>query len=82
MRKRSIAIKGHRTSVSLEPAFWEVLDGFAQEDARSLPSLIAEIDKRRLAQSPTPGLASALRVYALKRAGGENLAPSSVRDEA
>ena len=73
MRKRSIAIKGHRTSVSLEPAFWEALDEIARVEARSLASLIGDIDRMRLAQSPAPGLASALRVFALMRA--RNVAP-------
>ncbi|MBI1365627.1 MAG: aryl-sulfate sulfotransferase [Alphaproteobacteria bacterium] len=69
MRKRSIAIKGHRTSIALEPAFWEALERLAKRDGRSLPQLIAEIDRARLAETPPPGLASALRVYALKRSG-------------
>lgn len=73
MRKRSVAIKGHRTSVSLEPAFWEALDAVARAEKRSLASLIAEIDRLRLAENPPPGLASALRVFVLRRAR----APSS-----
>jgi predicted DNA-binding ribbon-helix-helix protein len=76
MRKRSIAIKGHRTSISLEPAFWEALDRLAAHEGRSLPALVAEIDRRRLMEIPPPGLASALRVYALERLA------SGVRDEA
>jgi predicted DNA-binding ribbon-helix-helix protein len=70
MRKRSIAIKGHRTSISLEPAFWAALDRIAAQQGRSLPALVAEIDRRRLLQSPPPGLASALRVFALERSSG------------
>lgn len=70
MRKRSIAIKGHRTSISLEPAFWEALDRIAAREGISLPSLVAEIDRRRLLQSPSSGLASALRVYALSEMSG------------
>lgn len=77
MRKRSISIKGHRTSICLEPAFWEALDRLARRDGRSLPNLVAEVDRRRLAQSPPPGLASALRVYALER-----LCRSGAGDEA
>lgn len=65
MRKRSIAIKGHRTSISLEPAFWEALDRIAARQGSSLPGLVAEVDRCRLLQTPAPGLASALRVYAL-----------------
>ncbi|MEX0645279.1 MAG: ribbon-helix-helix domain-containing protein [Parvularculaceae bacterium] len=77
MRKRSIAIEGHRTSISLEPSFWEALERIAKRERRSLPSLVAEIDRRRLRETPPPGLASALRVYAL-----EWLANSGVGDEA
>ena len=67
MRKRSITLKGHRTSISLEEEFWDVLEGFAKTDDRSLPKLIYDIDRSRMKQNPPPGLASALRVYALQR---------------
>ncbi len=68
MQKRSITLKGHRTSISLEFEFWSALEEFAREAGRTLPMLITEIDRSRLKQSPTPGLASALRVYVLNRA--------------
>ncbi len=75
MRKRSLAIHGHRTSIALEAPFWDALELFARQDGRSLPSLIADIDGRRLGETPPVGLASALRVYALRRTwsgvGGE-----------
>lgn len=67
MRKRSITLKGHRTSIALEAEFWAALEAFAEADKRSLASLIARIDRDRLKQTPPPGLASALRVYVLKR---------------
>ncbi len=67
MRKRSITLKGHRTSISLEEEFWEALERFAEADGRSLPKLIYDIDRLRMKQNPPPGLASALRVYALRR---------------
>ncbi len=67
MRKRSITLKGHRTSIALEPEFWAALDDFTETDGRSLASLIARIDRDRLKQDPPPGLASALRVYVLRR---------------
>ena len=70
MRKRSITLKGHRTSVSLEDEFWAALERFADEDERSLPKLIYEIDRERMKQTPPPGLASALRVYVLRRTTG------------
>ena len=67
MRKRSVTLKGHRTSIALEPEFWTALDDFSENDQRSLASLIARIDRDRLKQDPPPGLASALRVYVLRR---------------
>ncbi len=67
MRKRSISLKGHRTSVSLEDEFWRVLEEFAASDDRSLPQLISEVDRIRIKETPPPGLASALRVYVLRR---------------
>lgn len=67
MRKRSITLKGHRTSIALEAEFWEMLDIFAAAEGRSLPALINDIDRKRLVQTPQPGLASAIRVYVLNR---------------
>ncbi len=77
MRKRSISIKGHRTSILLEPDYWDALEAAAAARAQSLPTLIADIDQARLKQSPAPGLASALRVFALAEASR-----SGVRNEA
>lgn len=74
MQKRSIAIRGHRTSIRLEPEFWRALDAAARRRNVALPVLIAEIDSRRLKDVPAPALASALRVFALDEA-------SSARDE-
>lgn len=68
MRKRSISIKGHRTSILLEPEFWDILDKAAEQRAMSLPSLIADVDRARLKAAPAPGLASALRIFALAEA--------------
>ncbi|MEE2692908.1 MAG: ribbon-helix-helix domain-containing protein [Pseudomonadota bacterium] len=68
MRKRSIAIKGHRTSIALEPEFWAALDAIAERRGTSLPVLISEIDRARLLKEPAPGLASALRVFVLENA--------------
>lgn len=66
MKKRSIAIKGHRTSIALEPEFWAALDAIAVARGGTLPALIAEIDRARLLKAPPPGLASALRVFVLE----------------
>jgi predicted DNA-binding ribbon-helix-helix protein len=67
MRKKSITLKGHRTSIALEAEFWMALEGFAESDNRTLPALVNSIDRNRLKLSPPPGLASAIRVYVLNR---------------
>ncbi len=61
-----MTLKGHRTSLALEPPFWAVLERAAREDARSLASLVAEVDEARRPDVP---LASALRVWALGQNG-------------
>lgn len=61
MRKRSLTISGHRTSIALEDQFWSVLDDMARERAISLPQLIAEIDEIR----DQPNLSSAIRIAVL-----------------
>ena len=65
LRKRSVLVAGHRTSVSLEDAFWEVLKELADRRGVSLNQLVAEVDEGR-----SGNLSSALRVYALKGIGG------------
>lgn len=67
MQKRSITLKGHRTSIALEAEFWAALEELASGANCSLPSLVYEIDRNRLKQDPAPGLASAIRVYVLNR---------------
>jgi len=66
IRKRSITIAGHRTSVSLEPEFWAMIDQIAKRERCSPPALIGRIDRMRMSQTPQPGLASALRIFVLK----------------
>jgi predicted DNA-binding ribbon-helix-helix protein len=78
MIKRSVSIKGHRTSIALESEFWAVLDTAASERGLSLPRLIGEIDRARL--STGGNLASALRVFALKFASDRD--HSGVSDKA
>jgi len=60
--KRSVTIAGHRTSLSLEPEFWDALNTLANAREMSLAGLVAAIDKER---GPT-NLSSALRVAVLK----------------
>jgi predicted DNA-binding ribbon-helix-helix protein len=61
--KRSILIAGHRTSVSLEEAFWTALKRLAAAEGVSLAGLVAKVDAGR----GEANLSSALRVYALER---------------
>ena len=60
--KKSFSIAGHRTSVALEPEFWDALQKMAAHRKVSLPILIADIDRSRDRSQP---LSSALRVAAL-----------------
>ena len=66
-KKRSITLHGHRTSVSLEPEFWAIIEQFALKQDRSIASLIVEIDDRRVMEKSPRGLATYLRVWALKK---------------
>ena len=68
MRKRSVTIDGHRTSISLEDAFWTELSGLARARGLSLNALVAEIDHARgtpQASKTGSNLSSALRLYVL-----------------
>jgi predicted DNA-binding ribbon-helix-helix protein len=61
VRKRSVTIAGHRTSFSLEDAFWQELLGLAERRAVTLAELVVEIDSTR-----DGNLSSALRLYILR----------------
>lgn len=60
--KRSVTIRGHRTSVSLEPAFFQELERVADERNLPLGTLITRIDEER---DPDTNLSSALRLFVL-----------------
>jgi len=47
LKKRSVNLAGHATSVALEPEFWAVLETMSKERRISLAALIAELDGRR-----------------------------------
>ncbi|PVM91325.1 ribbon-helix-helix domain-containing protein [Caulobacter endophyticus] len=66
LKKRSVNLAGHATSLALEPEFWAALERVAKQDAVSIAALIQRIDAGR-GERP---LASACRVFALQRAGG------------
>ncbi|WP_086618133.1 ribbon-helix-helix domain-containing protein [Erythrobacter tepidarius] len=61
--KRSLAIAGHKTSISLEPLFWELLREAAVAEGVAVAALVARIDAERIKSPTPPGLASAIRVW-------------------
>jgi len=61
LRKRSVLLSGHATSIALEPEFWAVLDEMAERRGISLAALVVGIDRTRAGRP----LASACRVAAL-----------------
>ena len=60
--KHSIVIDGHKTSVSLEDAFWSELKGIAHAQKATLGTLVAKIDQTRQHSN----LSSAIRLYVLE----------------
>jgi predicted DNA-binding ribbon-helix-helix protein len=61
--KRSVEIAGHKTSISLEPTFWELLRLAAERRALPLNALVARIDAERIQADTPPGLAGAIRLW-------------------
>lgn len=64
IRKRSITLQGHRTSISLEDPFWQALQDIANHQNQSVMSLVSEIDSKRM--NTNDGLSSAIRVFVLE----------------
>ena len=60
IRKRSVLVAGHHTSVSLESAFWSALKDIARASDTSINALVTEVDNTRAGN-----LSSALRVFVL-----------------
>lgn len=60
--KHSVTLRGHRTSISLEPEFWQAFRDIARVKGIPINALTAEIDADRGLER---GLASAIRVYVL-----------------
>lgn len=65
--KRSVEIAGHKTSISLEPLFWEMLRDAATSEDVPINALVARIDEERIKSPTPPGLASAIRVWLVSR---------------
>ncbi|MFZ5790766.1 MAG: ribbon-helix-helix domain-containing protein [Pseudomonadota bacterium] len=72
MRKHSVAIAGHRTSLTLEDAFWRRLQAIARARGLSVSALIEAIDRARGEQeTAASNLSSAVRVFVLEETAGE-----------
>ncbi len=63
IKKHSVTIAGHKTSLSLEEAFWQALKEAAEGEGLSINALVRAIDRER-----DGNLSSAVRVYLLARA--------------
>ena len=61
-QKRSVKIAGHKTSISLEPVFWDLLKTHAEAEGRSINQLVEEIDRKR-----SGNLSSAILVFLVER---------------
>ena len=75
LKKRSLTLAGHATSLALEPQFWAALEAMAVAQGVNLSTLIVGIDRGR---APRP-LASACRTAALDWAQGRALGPLTGR---
>ena len=62
VKKRSVRISGHPTSITLEDAFWDELKAISKNQKRSISDLLSEIDKSQRHVN----LSSALRLYVLQ----------------
>ena len=69
--KRSVEIAGHKTSISLEPLFWDLLKRAADEEGLPLNALVARIDAERIRANGPPGLAGAVRLWLAVRLGAQ-----------
>jgi predicted DNA-binding ribbon-helix-helix protein len=67
--KRSVQIAGHKTSISLEPLFWDMLKDAAEQQGIAINALVAKIDAERIKSATPPGLAGAIRVWLVTESG-------------
>lgn len=66
LKKRSVSLYGHQTSLALEPEFWAIIDRHVKENEPSFARFIREQDDKRLAKNNDRNLASHLRVWVLE----------------
>lgn len=77
VKKRSVVVGGHRTSISLEQAFWEALQLLAARNGRTISQMVSDIDAAR-----TGNLSSAIRIWILERARQGLLQPEETATRA
>lgn len=68
--KRSVEIAGHKTSITLEPVFWDMLRDAARARGVPVNAIVAQIDAERLDADEATGLASAVRQWLVARLQG------------
>ena len=76
-KKYSVRIDGHRTSISLEPMFWEMLTAAAAARSQSINALVAQIDAERIRAATPPSLAGAIRIWLVTHERGGWIAPTA-----
>lgn len=77
VKKRSVVVGGHRTSISLEQAFWEALQVVASNQGKTINQMVSDIDAAR-----SGNLSSAIRVFILDQAKEGLLQPEATADRA
>lgn len=65
--KHSVEIAGHKTSISLEPLFWDLLCEAARAEGVPVNALVGRIDAERISATVPPGLAGAIRLWLASR---------------
>ena len=63
LKKRSVSLYKHRTSVALEPIFWDVIDAEIAQRGQAMARFLMDMDERRIAERYNGSLASYLRVW-------------------
>ena len=74
MKKHSVELSGHQTSIAIEDEFWFQLKEIAKQKKTSLRQLLIQIDNAH-----QKNLASALRLFVLKYQIEQNTTPSKIR---
>ena len=64
--KYSISLQGHRTSITLEPFFWEALKRIAHKKGIPISQLVSEIERTVMTSSKRPNLSSSIRLFIVR----------------